>query len=69
MPNVCDFSNQTNLALKGIIGIEAMAEIANLTGNTADATNYTDIANSYISQWVQLGVAMNESPPVRIYRS
>lgn len=27
--------NDTNLALKGIIGIEAMAQIANRTGHTA----------------------------------
>ncbi|KAK5003938.1 hypothetical protein LTR28_009560, partial [Elasticomyces elasticus] len=41
-------SNQTNLALKGIIGIEAMATIANLTGHGADGANFTDIAHSYI---------------------
>lgn len=29
-------ANQTNLAIKGIIGIAAMGSIANLTGNTAD---------------------------------
>src|SRR4051794_26832109 len=37
-------ANQTNLALKGIIAIEAMSVVAKLTGNTADATNYTNIA-------------------------
>lgn len=56
-------ANQTNLALKGIIGIEAMAVIANLTGNTADATNFTNIAHSYIDQWQVLGVAQNANPP------
>ena len=56
-------ANQTNLALKGIIGIEAMASIANLTGNTADATNYTNIARSYISQWQNLGIAAEATPP------
>jgi hypothetical protein len=40
--------NNTNLAIKGMIGIEAMAVIANLTGNTADAENYTNIAHSYV---------------------
>lgn len=50
-------ANQTNLALKGIIGIEAMAMIANLTGNTADAQNFTSIAHDYIAKWQQLGIA------------
>lgn len=56
-------ANQTNLALKGIIGIEAMAVIANLTGNTADAANYTNIAHTYIKEWEVLGVAQNANPP------
>lgn len=36
-------ANQTNLAIKGIVGIQAMSIIANLTGNTADASNYSSI--------------------------
>ena len=56
-------ANQTNLALKGIIGIEAMATIANLTGNTADAMNYTNIAHDYITQWQILGIAHDATPP------
>lgn len=43
------YRNQTNLALKGIVGIAAMAEIANRTGNIADGINYTQIALSYIA--------------------
>ena len=56
-------SNQTNLALKGIIGIEAMAVIANLTGHPADAANYTAISHSYITQWQTLGTAYDAKPP------
>jgi len=56
-------ANQTNLALKGIIGIEAMASIANLTGHTTDGENYTSIAHSYINQWQTLGIAYDASPP------
>lgn len=44
-------ANQTNLALKGIIGIQAMSQIANLTGHTSDASNLSSIAQDYISQW------------------
>jgi hypothetical protein len=56
-------ANQTNLALKGIIGIGAFAEVAKLTGNTDDASNYTSIAKSYIDQWQTLGIAHDASPP------
>jgi len=55
-------ANQTNLALKGIIGIGAMAKIASLIGNTADANNYASIATNYISQWQNLGIAQGELP-------
>ena len=49
--------NQTNLAIKGIIGIEAMAQIANRTGHAADAINYSSIAHSYIEQWQTLAIS------------
>ena len=51
------------MALKGIIGIAAMAQIANLTGNTNDASNYSSIADNYITQWQTLGIAMDADPP------
>jgi Domain of unknown function (DUF1793) len=57
------YRNQTNLALKGMIGIEAMAIISNLTGKPQEAQNYTGIANKYISQWLTLGIASNNNPP------
>ncbi|KAJ5623081.1 hypothetical protein N7490_011686 [Penicillium lividum] len=56
-------ANQTNLALKGMIGIEAMAVIANETGHTADAANYSSIAHDYITKWQDLGINKNASPP------
>ncbi|EMC99870.1 hypothetical protein BAUCODRAFT_63305 [Baudoinia panamericana UAMH 10762] len=56
-------ANQTNLALKGIIGIQAMAVIANMTGHASDRANYSSIAASYISQWQTLGIAQDASPP------
>ncbi|WPV23828.1 Glutaminase A [Fulvia fulva] len=56
-------ANQTNLAIKGIIGIEAMAQIANRTGNVADGQNYTRIAHDYITKWQNLGINYNDSPP------
>ncbi|KAF2212262.1 hypothetical protein CERZMDRAFT_112001 [Cercospora zeae-maydis SCOH1-5] len=56
-------ANQTNLAIKGIIGIEAMAQIANRTGNVEDAQNYTQIAHDYISKWQKLAINSNDNPP------
>nr|POE77397.1 glutaminase a [Quercus suber] len=40
-----------------------MAQIANRTGHTADAANYTAIAHSYITQWQQLGINTAANPP------
>lgn len=56
-------ANQTNLALKGIIGIQAMSVIAEKTGNTADATNFSSIAHNYITKWQQLAVVTTANPP------
>lgn len=56
-------ANQTNLALKGIIGIAAMGQIANLTGHAADATNFSGIATQYIAEWQTLGINANATPP------
>lgn len=34
-------ANQTNLAIKGIIGIKAMAEMAAMVGDSATSSNYS----------------------------
>ncbi|KAG6374530.1 hypothetical protein JVT61DRAFT_4579 [Boletus reticuloceps] len=34
-------ANQTNLAIKGVIGIQAMAEISGILGNTANKQHYS----------------------------
>lgn len=46
-------ANNTNLALKGIIGIKAMSEISELVGQTQDAKYFGDIADSYIKIWTE----------------
>ncbi|KAK5135123.1 hypothetical protein LTR08_005648 [Meristemomyces frigidus] len=56
-------ANQTNLGLKGIIGIEAFAQIANRTGHAEDGANYTNIAHEYITLWQTYGINYNASPP------
>ncbi|KAL0063799.1 hypothetical protein AAF712_009244 [Marasmius tenuissimus] len=47
-------ANVTNLALKGIIGIRAMADISNALGKTGDAKKYLDVSSSYVKQWETL---------------
>ncbi|PQE16000.1 glutaminase A protein [Rutstroemia sp. NJR-2017a WRK4] len=44
-------ANQTNLALKGIIGIKAMSEIAEVVGKTEDAKYYRNVSETYIKRW------------------
>ncbi|KAF8621663.1 hypothetical protein AX15_007677 [Amanita polypyramis BW_CC] len=51
-------ANQTNLAIKGIVGIKAMSEIANLLGNMATASNYSSIVASYVAQWQSLSASL-----------
>ncbi|KAL8718809.1 MAG: hypothetical protein Q9225_004093, partial [Loekoesia sp. 1 TL-2023] len=43
--------NQTNLAIKGIVGIAAMSEIATIVNDPASAQNYSSTASSFFSQW------------------
>ncbi|KAL6237071.1 hypothetical protein BDW75DRAFT_249538 [Aspergillus navahoensis] len=56
-------ANQTNLALKGIIGIEAMSVIAGLAGDSVDSKNLTEYAHDYIERWQSLGIARNAAHP------
>jgi hypothetical protein len=44
-------ANQTNLALKAILGIRAMGEIASLTGNSNDAKGFIKTSQEYITKW------------------
>ena len=56
-------SNQTNLALKGMIGIQAMSVIAEETSHYSDAHNYSKIARDYIEKWQDLGINKDANPP------
>ncbi|KAL1297628.1 hypothetical protein AAFC00_006185 [Neodothiora populina] len=54
-------ANQTDLAIKGIIGIQAMATIANMTSHDSDGANYSSIALDYITQWQILAISTSSS--------
>ncbi|EJD08023.1 DUF1793-domain-containing protein [Fomitiporia mediterranea MF3/22] len=47
-------NNQTNVILKGIVGIGAMAKISGYTGHTADQTNFNAVAQQYAQQWTSI---------------
>jgi hypothetical protein len=50
-------ANQTNLALKGIIGIRAMSEIADLVGKDDEARHYREVAEGYVDKWQEYGIS------------
>jgi len=53
--------NQTNLALKGIIGIGAMAKISSCMVVSSDASTYGGTAQSYIEQWQSLSISQDKT--------
>ncbi|AEO64520.1 uncharacterized protein THITE_2110742 [Thermothielavioides terrestris NRRL 8126] len=53
-------ANQTNLAIKGIIGLKAMSHIAQLTNND---DQFGAIADNYLKGWKQLGINSQANPP------
>ena len=57
------YSNQTNLAIKGIIGLQAMSEMERLMGNTGKQSEYADIASEYFNFWKEHGISSNASVP------
>ncbi|KAF9019248.1 DUF1793-domain-containing protein [Hymenopellis radicata] len=53
--------NQTNLAIKGIIGIKAMSVIAETLGDDSRSNNYSSIASSYVEQWQDLAISSDKT--------
>ncbi|GAP90806.1 putative glutaminase A [Rosellinia necatrix] len=54
-------ANQTNLALKGIVGIKAMSSIAEMVGNETDAKYYRGIADAYIDKWQEYALSRDKT--------
>jgi len=48
---------QTNLALKGIVGIRAMSELALVVDEKEDAKYFRNISETYIERWQELGIS------------
>ncbi|EGX88441.1 glutaminase GtaA [Cordyceps militaris CM01] len=49
-------ANQTNLAIKGIIALEAMSEVATRAGHADQKQHYSDIAHAYYGFWSEHGI-------------
>ncbi|KAI1391298.1 DUF1793-domain-containing protein [Hypoxylon trugodes] len=54
-------ANQTNLALKGIIGIKAMSEISQVIGEEVDSKWYNNVADEYIDKWQEFGLSRDKT--------
>jgi hypothetical protein len=52
---------QTNLALKGIIGIKAFSELADLLDHSKDAKHYRNISETYIKKWEEYGMSRDDT--------
>lgn len=52
---------QTNLALKGIVGIKAFSELADLLDRPGDAKHYRNISEVYIKKWEKYGISRDGS--------
>lgn len=60
-------ANQTNLAIKGIVGIQAMSEISALVGNAADSAMYAANATDFYNRWEVFAVDPSERHTVLGY--
>lgn len=47
-------ANQTNLAVKAIVGIKSMSVIADIAGEKSEAEKLNKIATEYVKQWLTL---------------
>jgi hypothetical protein len=54
-------AHSVNLALKGILGVGAMGQIAGYAGNADDQSLYAFAANAMIQQWAQLAQSADGS--------
>ncbi|KAK5955226.1 hypothetical protein OHC33_003907 [Knufia fluminis] len=52
---------QTNLALKGIIGIKAMSGLAEIAGVETDVKLYDNTSRVYIAKWEEYGISRDKT--------
>ena len=54
-------ANQTNLAVKGIIGLGAMSKIAEMCGHKEDAATFHNTSTTYIKAWANYAISEDGS--------
>ncbi|KAH8888530.1 glutaminase GtaA [Thozetella sp. PMI_491] len=59
--------NQTNLAIKGIVGLQAMAAVARVAGKTDDAARFAATAKDYYAKWESYGIDPKRSHALLSY--
>lgn len=59
--------NQTNLAIKGIVGLQAMSAIARISGETADAANFSTTASEYYENWTYFAIDPSKNHTMLAY--
>ncbi|KAI4806163.1 DUF1793-domain-containing protein, partial [Aureobasidium sp. EXF-8846] len=62
-------ANQTNLAIKGIVGLKAMSFISGALGDLSAAANYSVTAASYYAQWEQFAIDPSDTHTMLAYQS
>lgn len=62
-------ANQTNLAIKGIVGLKAMSFISEALGDLSAAANYSATAASYYAQWEQFAIDLSGTHTMLAYQS
>ncbi|KAF3760914.1 glutaminase A, partial [Cryphonectria parasitica EP155] len=59
--------NQTNLAIKGIVGLQAMSAIARIAGEAADVANFSTTATQYYQNWTYFAIDPSENHTMLSY--
>ncbi|KAM5534567.1 hypothetical protein V8D89_011771 [Ganoderma adspersum] len=54
-------ASSVNIALKGVIGVKAMAEIAHAIGEYLDAAHYSNQSSTLLSSWLFLATSLSGS--------
>lgn len=60
--------NQTNLAIKGIVGLQAMSAVARISDEPADAETFSTTASEYYQNWTYLAIDPSENHTLLAYQ-
>ena len=63
-----ELGNQTNLAIKGIVGIQAMSFMSTLANDSFGSQNYSETATKFYSQWEGFAIDPSEKHTMLAYQ-